>query len=518
MGQKVSTFPAKPPDFPFFSLTFRLSDTMLIVDASPEVANLIRDCVLCSWPAGIQREYDESNGVLQLKLNGIPFARSCTREHSVQTKKMLCLILKTLRERGWELILSSDLSRTYDLSTLFFQMVPVHGYNGCHIMCLSLSALDKLQLVNAPDDAGRILMECVDDLYQKHTNAEDFFEVQMKGYLWSTATAEVGFRSRQLLLDIFHRFHELGYRYYGTANIKGTADCIFFISDSDDVGTREYCMLSLNASDRIRLIGAPDEVINVVGECLDRHWKRGVQDAKRRDGGAYFEYKLKGFPWHTWGTESVDSQLVLTIILQQLITVGWAVVTALDVSRRPTDKAVFLLRRCAIASVPHFAICPAEADKVRVINADKEINELVGNVLRDSWTLGIQREGLFGSSYEYKLVGYAWSASSYNKQFELCRMMMSRLLYQLAQRGWRVICSADVSARYTSSDDHGSEEHPLDVHSWFVAHTGHAPASPPMQVLPSASGHVMPSVPPEEPPPSYESVMAGVGVMPIQKN
>ncbi|VDM39226.1 unnamed protein product [Toxocara canis] len=508
----------------------------MLVDAPPEVVCLIRTVVSNSWTAGIQRESEEPQGVFKLKLYGQPFSLSCTRDVSVRTKKMLCLILETLREHGWELTLSSDLSRIYDLSTLFFQKVSFDGYDGCHVMCLSLSAHDKLQLVNAPSEAGRIIIECVADLYQKHINANEFFEVQMKGisqnlfyqsdffagYLWSATTSESGFRARQLLLNIFHRFHEVRYRYYGTANIKGTADCIFFIADCQDVGPREYCMLSLNASDRVRIIGAPDELIGMVGECLQRHWPKGIQDAKTKGDGAYFEYKMKGFPWSSCGTESVDSRLMLTIILQQLITVGWGVVTALDVSRRANDKAVFLLRRCAVGSVPHFAICPAETDKIRLVNADKQMIELVGNVLRSSWTLGIQREGLYGHSFEYRLAGYVWSSSVFgcSGQFELCRMMMTRLLYELAQRGWRVICSADVSSKYASDDGNNSKEHPVDVHSWFIAYTGLASAAQPSLPNPtlSAPEQVVPTAPPLEPPPSYDEAVAGVGVLPSQKN
>lgn len=88
-------------------------------------------------------------------------------------------------------------------------------------MCLSLSALDKLQLVNAPDDAGRILMECVDDLYQKHTNAEDFFEVQMKGMLQLMIyiNASLSTRFHVLLLQISVLFGDIFLLVYTLFNL-----------------------------------------------------------------------------------------------------------------------------------------------------------------------------------------------------------------------------------------------------------------------------------------------------------
>ncbi|VDK42311.1 unnamed protein product [Anisakis simplex] len=516
MGQQVSSFPKRPKDFTYFCLTFHVTDSIVLVDASEEVISMVRSVVSQLSAAGIQSESQGPCGAYKFKLRGMPFVTS-SREISVQTKLMLCELLKVLRENGWELTLSSDLSRRRDLSTLFFQKIPNNGYEyafrGCHIMCLSLSSMDRLQLVNAPVEANNILIECVDTLHQRDHSGQNYFEVQMKGYLWEALTAEGGFQARSLLLNTFSRFHELRYRFYGTANIKGTADCIFFISDRDDVGQREYCMLSLNASDRLRLVCAPNEVVDLVGECLQRYWVKGIQHAKVKGGDPlHFEYKLGGFPWNSMGTEAVESRLLITIILQQLVTIGWAVVTAIDLSRRATDKAVFLLRRCAASTIPHFAICPAETDKLRVINANKEMIEVVGNVLRSCWTLGIQREEYYGNSFEYKLVGYPWSSTvsslTGDHQYELCRMMMISLIDELGRHGWRVICSADVSSKYIKSNN-SSEEHPLDVHSWFIAYT--ADISAPQSQSTSAIPQQFPTAPlvaVDALPPSYDEAVS----------
>ncbi len=61
-----------------------------------------------------------------------------------------------------------------------------------------------------------------------------------------------------------------------------------------------------------------------------------VQEAKQYSN--CFEYKMRGYPWNCMGDEAIFSRQILTIILQNLVTIGWAVVTALDVSRRITDK------------------------------------------------------------------------------------------------------------------------------------------------------------------------------------
>jgi hypothetical protein len=50
------------------------------------------------------------------------------------------------------------------------------------------------------------------------------------------------------------------------------------------------------------------------------------------------------------------------------------------------------------------------------------------------------------------------------------------LLNELVRLGWRVICSADVSAKYYEEYNRTTEttkSYLDDVHSWFVARTGH---------------------------------------------
>ena len=44
---------------------------------------------------------------------------------------------------------------------------------------------------------------------------------------------------------------------------------------------------------------------------------------------------------------------------------------------------------------------------------------------------------------------------------------LTRVMELFHQQGWRVVASADVSAKYFKSKD---REYPLDNHSWFLLH------------------------------------------------
>ncbi len=95
---------------------------------------------------------------------------------------------------GWELCVSSDLSRTNDLTTWFFQRNPsligkqLLADGG--IVCLSLSSCNKLQLVNAPGYLHNELLQCVGPLLQNHEVHGSDFEVKIMGHPWSNDNFE----------------------------------------------------------------------------------------------------------------------------------------------------------------------------------------------------------------------------------------------------------------------------------------------------------------------------------------
>jgi hypothetical protein len=106
-------------------------------------------------------------------------------------------------------------------------------------------------------------------------------------------------------------------------------------------GETRFCMLSLNCSDRIRLIDCPQEVVDAVGRCINQYWPGGIQDTRLHE--RCVEYKLRGYPWHSHGDDAINSRFLITLILQSLVAVGWAVMSALDISRRVNDKVNFFL-------------------------------------------------------------------------------------------------------------------------------------------------------------------------------
>uniref|UniRef100_A0A914VRX9 Uncharacterized protein n=1 Tax=Plectus sambesii TaxID=2011161 RepID=A0A914VRX9_9BILA len=510
MGGNTSQPPPLPTNFPYFSLTFRIHDKIKLIDCDDQCLTLIQQVVAANWPRGIQSQrYDR--GAFEIKFRGFPFSESGDKAEPLVSKRMCCALLLSLQTAGWELYVNSHLSQTTDLTTWFFQrnpaligkQLPAEG----GIICLGLSSSDKLQLINAPAFLHNELLQCVGTLLQTHEVHGSDFEVKMVGRPWSDSSFEEGVSARQLLLNIIRKLDSHNFRFYGTAKFKGTADCIFFEQDRNYVGGKTgFCMLSLNGEDRIRLIDCPQSVVETVGRYISQYWPDGIQDTRQHEHCV--EYKLKGYPGRSDGDDAINSRFLITNILQSLVPVGWMVMGALVISYTPFDKAVFVLRSCAPTSIPHMCISPSRADLIQLINAPKDVHEAVASVIHSNWPHGVQREGTLLMAYEWKLSGKPWSSKSGN-DYAMSRHLMTRLLNEMTRMGWHVICSADVSTDFIGRMSALIQD-PIDVHSWYLARTGHVAQQPNMPCPSSAAGFGMAfaSPPGTVPPPSYNEAMS----------
>ena len=67
----------------------------------------------------------------------------------------MCGVFETMRELGWELVVSSDLARTCtDASTLVFRAAPPLKLRQPHVVALSTHETDKLRIINADASEG----------------------------------------------------------------------------------------------------------------------------------------------------------------------------------------------------------------------------------------------------------------------------------------------------------------------------------------------------------------------------
>jgi hypothetical protein len=88
-----------------------------------------------------------------------------------------------------------------------------------------------------------------------------------------------------------------------------------FINGSPPAYSRhQHACLTLNWSDRIRLIQFPAAITDAVRQAILISWNGGLQKEKQY-GGAH-EFKLGGNPWSGQGMEAVESRILMYVFIQ----------------------------------------------------------------------------------------------------------------------------------------------------------------------------------------------------------
>lgn len=102
--------------------------------------------------------------------------------------------------------------------------------------------------------------------------------------------------------------------------------------------------------------------------------------------------------------------------------------------------------------------------------------------------------------FQVKLRGNPWSSMA-SKDGYHGRAMLLGLLGAFTDLGWRLVCSADVSAKYVHQDK--GPDYPLDVHSWYFMYDEVLMAQR-QTVQQQYGGMLYPTLPqPGSAPPSY---------------
>ncbi|KAJ4987502.1 hypothetical protein SVAN01_06959 [Stagonosporopsis vannaccii] len=90
------------------------------------------------------------------------------------------------------------------------------------------------------------------------------------------------------------------------------------------------------------------------------------------------------------------------------------------------------------------------ADDLRFLHFPPQVVDQCRNTVQSVWKGGIQREGAYGNSYEFKLSGYPWSAMGSDAMD--ARRLVAALLGTLHSMGWVLTLNTDVSKTISDKD------------------------------------------------------------------
>jgi hypothetical protein len=89
--------------------------------------------------------------------------------------------------------------------------------------------------------------------------------------------------------------------------------------------------VSFNEGDRLRLVKAPNDVINAVKNV----WGGNIQRESWKLENVAWEFKLTGSPWWSNGDESLSVSILLLNMLDAMQALGWELHASVDITAGP---------------------------------------------------------------------------------------------------------------------------------------------------------------------------------------
>ncbi|KAG0205046.1 hypothetical protein BGX28_003210 [Mortierella sp. GBA30] len=227
------------------------------------------------------------------------------------------------------------------------------------------------------------------------------------------------------------------------------------------------CCITLNETDKIRLIGTPPEITRPMRLAITASWGGPIQKECNYSGA--HEFKLLGNPWFGQGAEAVRARRLITGVLRVMAQHGWNLIQSADVSKKQSDKDSMFFESVAqshgvmdVGSVDMFAVSFNRTDRIRVIDAGAHVAVAMKEAIRLQWKYGIQQEQIYEGALEFKLRGNPFFAEGVETVYS--RMLLCQILANLRSLGYKLYTSVDISI--------GNDG--MDVESWVFRSVGPA--------------------------------------------
>lgn len=203
--------------------------------------------------------------------------------------------------------------------------------------------------------------------------------------------------------------------------------------------------LSLHLSDRIRFLGFPPDVIDMLRQTITQSWPRGIS-CERPYAGSH-EFKLNGYPWDGKGEAGMFARRLVRNVLGALYSVGWILIFSTDISKKETDKDSLIFRHQSPPPPPAewISISFSQWNLIRLIDAPQD---LAWAIHRAVAVAGLRREPHQYSPgvTEIALNSSYWFAEGTYTM--LARQLLVQMVMTLEEHGFTVYASVDQKNTY----------------------------------------------------------------------
>ena len=292
----------------------------------------------------------------------------------------MCSLLKELLGEGYFKMCACNLNWYTDVDVWFFHKLPIPlACKDLDFCAIDLRFPDKLNFFRCPQEVVQALNFTVYDHWDKIEKADDnamFSYLKLKGDPWSQTRFRSSVKSYLLILKMLECMASHGWVLYSSCNLDDRTDTLFFVQKrkTEEQWTFYSSMfaISLNRSDRLRVINADKTVVDCVRKTQEKNWKSVKEETSESD---FVEFKLSGTPWFDDKDKCVPAVFLLCSIFCELRSLGWVVFNNIEMIFSATAKGVFHFCKVPPRQVKYCAISLKSAGLIYGVNINQEIQE-----------------------------------------------------------------------------------------------------------------------------------------------
>ncbi len=423
---------------------------------------------------GAQAWVKDKYGATQITLPGSPFVPNKGKDDATLGKVFATRVFEEMYGLGYDFVCSADLTQTWDHSAWFFAQSRQPERIKKRFLCVAPGGYDKLVVVQGDDYLISVLQGAITQAWEhgiwsegsRNTKYGKVYEFKLYGNPW-IEKGEQSAMCRRMLLNIIGCLGQLHWKLLASTNLKGGTDTMLFVhEDNYSTSFQDVAMISLNRWDRIRLVNFSENVRPVVKQSIMTRYQQESPGEKLYHEA--YEFKVQGCPFHCSGEEAVATRRLISQILADLSSTGWDCFNTMDVTRRLSDKSVFIMQRSQPLVGAKFAcVALTGMDHLRFIDFPSHVTEALRQCVYDNYLPGVYKEKQTDPDcIKICLEGTPWLHKTIYTLH--ARAFLMKMLEAAAKHGWYLKASADVSAKYSNGKNEA--QHPLDVHSWFFCH------------------------------------------------
>lgn len=196
------------------------TDKLRVMNMSAEMVDSLRGVIQSSWTRGIKSEGSYAVSY-EFKLGGRPWLGQ--GEEAVDARRLIARILGFMLQRGWVLVVATDVSRKeHTKDSLFFRSQPVPP-QAAVTAAISFNMTDRVRVIDGTEELAQVVRSCIQNCWSRGLQGERIYngvpEFKMHGRPWEPS-GEGKMVTRMFVAQLIGALDGAGWEVYTSVDIS----------------------------------------------------------------------------------------------------------------------------------------------------------------------------------------------------------------------------------------------------------------------------------------------------------